>query len=110
MKKIRGSSLRNSKLSFDCKVESGSSLANVNMGRHSFCGYDCEIYNTDIGSFCSIANEVIIGGSNHPMHWVSTSPVFYSGRDSVKVKYSKHKRKSHLKLRLGTMFGLGKRQ
>jgi acetyltransferase-like isoleucine patch superfamily enzyme len=24
----------------------------------------------------------------HPLDWVSTSPVFYSGRDSVKMKFS----------------------
>lgn len=36
---------------------------------------------------------MIIGGAMHPMDWVSTSPVFYEGRDSVKKKYSVHKRK-----------------
>lgn len=92
MKKIRGSAVLNSKLGLDCKVEAGSSLVNVLMDRHSFCGYDCEIYNAEIGAFCSIANEVVIGGGNHPMGWVSTSPVFYSGRDSVKMKYSQHER------------------
>jgi len=41
---------------------------------------------------CSIANNVVIGGGAHPMDWVSTSPVFYEGRDSVKTKFSTHKR------------------
>jgi acetyltransferase-like isoleucine patch superfamily enzyme len=62
------------------------------MGKHSFCGYNCEIMNADIGSFCSIANGVIVGGGMHPYNWVSMSPVFYEGRDSVKAKFSKHKR------------------
>ncbi|MEZ8292911.1 CatB-related O-acetyltransferase [Vibrio splendidus] len=60
------------------------------MKRNSFCGYDCTINNCDIGSFTSIASRVIIGGSMHPMHFVSTSPVFLSHRDSVKMKYSTH--------------------
>ena len=28
----------------------------------------------------------------HPMDWVGMSPVFYKGRDSVKAKFSEHKR------------------
>ncbi|MFM7456864.1 MAG: CatB-related O-acetyltransferase, partial [Vulcanococcus sp.] len=44
--------------------------------------------NTEIGSFCSIANNVKIGGGKHPIDWASTSPVFYKGRDSVTKKFS----------------------
>ena len=62
------------------------------MEKYSFCGYDCEIINCRIGSFCSIANNVIIGGAMHPINWVSMSPVFYYGRDSVKKKFSEFKR------------------
>tara|TARA_B110001450_G_C17590920_1_gene468932 strand:+ start:377 stop:886 length:510 start_codon:yes stop_codon:yes gene_type:complete len=79
------------------------------MDRHSFCGYDCEIYNTTIGSFCSIANEVAIGGGNHPMNWVSTSPVFYAGRDSVRVKYSEHERKKPHRTIIGHDVWIGQR-
>ena len=64
------------------------------MNQHSFCGYDCEITNCEIGSFTSIANGVIIGGGMHPIGWVGTSPVFYEGRDSVKTKFSKFQRDS----------------
>lgn len=30
----------------------------------------------------------------HPVDWVATSPVFYEGRDSVRAKFSEHKRKT----------------
>lgn len=90
-KKIRGSAITGSNIDKTSKVEAGSHIVNSSFDRHSFCGYDCEIYNTDIGSFCSIANNVTIGGSQHPMEWVSTSPVFRAGRDSVKKKYSEFK-------------------
>lgn len=109
MKKIRSSSMLNTKLGYDCKVESGSSLVHVTMGRHSFCGYDCEIYNADIGSFCSIANEVIIGGGAHPMNWVSTSPVFYTGRDSISTKYSQHEREKPHKIVIGHDVWIGQK-
>lgn len=92
VKKIRGRSILNSTIHKTSKVESGSQIVNSNFEKHSFCGYDCDILNCDIGSFCSIANNVKIGGGAHPMKWVSMSPVFYEGRDSVKAKFSVHKR------------------
>ena len=62
------------------------------MGKHSFCGYDCDIVNCDIGNFVSISNNVVIGGGMHPMDWVGMSPVFYKGKDSVKKKFSEFER------------------
>lgn len=61
LKKIRGSAIKSSFIHPTAKVESGCNIVNVRMERHSFCGYDCEINNTEIGSFCSIANNVVIG-------------------------------------------------
>ncbi len=101
LKKIRGSALKNCNIAKSSKVESGCNLSNVKMDKHSFCGYGCEMTNVEIGSFCSIANGVIIGGGMHPIDWVSMSPVFYEGRDSVKAKFSEHKRENVLKTIIG---------
>ena len=87
-KKGRFSSIRNSHIDKTSKIESGCNIVNVEMDRYSFCGYDCDIINAKIGSFCSIANEVKIGGAMHPISWVSTSPVFYEGRDSISKRFS----------------------
>ena len=92
LKKLRGSAIRNSSIHKTSKIESGSNVINSSMGKHSFCGYNCEIMNVKIGAYCSIANGVIIGGGMHPVDWVSMSPVFYEGRDSVKAKFSTFKR------------------
>jgi len=89
-KKSRLSGVRNSVIGADSKVGSGSQAINVRMGKHSFCGYDSTLLNADIGSFCSISQNVYIGGVAHPMHFVSTSSVFLSHRDSVKAKFSRH--------------------
>lgn len=91
-KKLRGSAIVNSRIHRTSKVESGSHIVNTTFDRYSFCGYDCEIINCDIGSFCSIAGHVVIGGAEHPMEWVSMSPVFFEGRDSVRAKFSTHVR------------------
>jgi acetyltransferase-like isoleucine patch superfamily enzyme len=89
-KKLRISSVRSSKIHATSKIESGSSVYFSSFDRYSFCGYDCELYHADIGSFTSIANQVVIGGARHPMEWVGMSPVFYKGRDSVRMKFSEH--------------------
>lgn len=75
---IRGKSVLNSHVDPLAKIYSGSEFYNSSLGRYSYVGYDCEIHNCDIGTFCSIANNLIVGGAQHPMDWVSTSPVFYS--------------------------------
>ena len=91
-KKLRGASLLNSFVDKSSKIESGTSFINSKMGKYSFCGYDCEMLNVNIGNYCSIANNVVIGGAMHPMHWVSMSLVFYAGRDSVKKKFAEYQR------------------
>lgn len=108
-KKLHGRALKNARIHPSSKVEAGSELASVTMDRHSFCGYYCEIVNCDIGSFCSIANHVVIGGGMHPMDWVSTSPAFYRGRDSIAVKYSQHERPDPLRTAIGHDVWIGER-
>jgi len=101
IKKFRCSAIVNSYIHKSSKVESGTQFINSTMKKHSFCGYDCDINYVDIGSFCSIANGVIIGGGMHPVEWLSTSPVFYAGRDSVNAKFSTHKREPNEKVFIG---------
>ena len=92
LRKLRGAAIKKSSIHKTSKIEAGSQVVNTLMYKHSFCGYDCEISNCEIGSFTSIANGVVIGGGMHPIHWVGMSPVFYEGRDSVKAKFTKFMR------------------
>lgn len=108
LKKLRGSAISNSQIHPTSKVEAGSSIVNVIMEKHSFCGYDCELTNVDIGSFVSIANSVIIGGGMHPVDWVGMSPVFYEGRDSVKKKFSTYERTAPQKVIVGHDVWIGR--
>ena len=106
-KKIQGKAISNSLIHQSSKVEAGSAVINSVMDKHSFCGYYCEISNAEIGSFCSIANHVIIGGGMHPIEWVSTSPVFYKGSDSVKAKFSEFERESPKRTIIGNDVWIG---
>ena len=108
IRKLQLKSVVNSTVDRNSKVEAGSSFVNSTMSRHSFCGYGCDIYYTDIGGFTSIANGVVIGGGMHPMHWVGMSPVFYEGRDSVKTKFSRHKRDAVRRTIIGNDVWIGR--
>lgn len=90
LKKARPSAIKDSRIDRTSAIEAGCQVVKTTMGRHSYCGYDCVILNTSIGNFCSISDNVVIGGSQHPLHFVSTSPVFLAHRDSVKAKFAKH--------------------
>ncbi len=108
-KKIQGKAILNSVVHKSSKIEAGSAVLNSIMDKHSFCGYYCEINNAEIGSFCSISNHVIIGGGMHPINWVSTSPVFYKGRDSVKTKFSEFERENQKRTIIGNDVWIGAR-
>jgi chloramphenicol O-acetyltransferase type B len=108
MKKARLIAVKNSTVHSTSKLESGTSFCSSTMGKFSFCGYDCEIINADIGSFTSIANCVVIGGGRHPMEWAGMSPVFYEGRDSVKAKFSEHVREQPRRVSIGHDVWLGR--
>src|SRR5581483_6038749 len=56
------------------------------IGRYTYLGQDAEVDTAQIGRFCSIGPQVIVGLASHPMgDNLSTSPLFYEGR-SVSTK------------------------
>lgn len=108
LKKARLTAVKSSTVHPSSKLESGTTFYGSHMGRHSFCGYDCEVHCADIGAFVSIANGVVIGGGRHPMEWVGMSPVFYEGRDSVKAKFATHPREAARRVRIGHDVWIGR--
>ena len=54
-----------------------------------------------------MANKVSIGGLGHPMHFVSTSPVFLSHKDSVKTKFAHHDYLPLLRTEIGADVWIG---
>lgn len=107
IKKLHLKAIRKSKVHSTSKIEPGTEFVNSSMGKHSFCGYFCQIINAEIGSFTSIANNVVIGGGMHPIDWVSMSPVFYAGKDSVKAKFSEYEREKHKRTVIGSDVWIG---
>jgi acetyltransferase-like isoleucine patch superfamily enzyme len=108
-KKTHSKAIKNSVIHKDSKVKAGNEIINYKFEKHSFCGYYCEIINTDIGSFSSIGNHIVIGGEMHPKNGVSTSPVFYEVKNSVKEKFSKSERPKPLRDYVGNDVWIGER-
>lgn len=81
-------SLTGCQIDSSSKVCSRSELSKVQMGRYSYIGNSCFVVNTEIGNFCSIADNVKIGGAEHPIHRVLMSPVFHSGRNIMRKHFA----------------------
>lgn len=73
--------IKESKIHKNSKVASKSSVYFSTVEKYSYIGKNCLIIKASIGRYNSIANNVIIGGANHPLNWASTSPVFHEGKN-----------------------------
>ncbi|NLY45105.1 MAG: CatB-related O-acetyltransferase [Tissierella sp.] len=90
IKKLHLPAIKEAQIDDTSRICSGSHIVNSSVDRYSYIGNFCTVINTEIGSFCSIADNTIIGGANHPIEWVSTSPVFHSGKNIMKKNFSTH--------------------
>lgn len=88
LRAINRPALRGCKIDKTAKVGTGSNCINVQMGRYSYMGKNNSVCNANIGSFCSIASYCAIGGGDHAMDSISTSPVFYEGRNIFEKHFS----------------------
>ncbi|MEO5865333.1 MAG: CatB-related O-acetyltransferase [Nitrospiraceae bacterium] len=67
----------------------GTRLIGSVLGAYSYVQAGSAVYNSDIGSFCSIAEGVTIGLGGHPTFMVSTSPVFYDNTQPLPRFFTK---------------------
>lgn len=89
-KVLRGKCVVDCVIDSTARINAGCSVYHCSMGRHSYMGYDCEVINTEVGSFCSIASGIRIGEAEHPTSWVSTSPVFQDVKNSsIEKRYAR---------------------
>ncbi len=67
-------------LSMNNQIHKGALIHDSVIGRHTYFEKSKTV-RADIGSFCSIGPEAVIGGlGRHPTNFISTHPVFYSMR------------------------------
>jgi len=58
------------------RIYRGAKVVNSTIGRFTYVGVGSWIIGTEIGSFCSIAQDVYIGLPGHTLDFISTSPIF----------------------------------
>lgn len=84
----------------ECYIDRRTQLADVNairgqsrvinstLGRFTYL-MSAEVKHADVGSFCSIAPGVKVGGlGKHPTSWISTHPAFYSTMNQAGKTFS----------------------
>ena len=92
LKKLQGRALKNVKKGREVKIYQGSQIYNSSIGDFTYCGPHTTMVNVEVGKFCSIAGGVTIGAAEHPMDWVSMSPVFEDVKNSgTSVRFAKEK-------------------
>lgn len=96
----------NSFIDKKAKVGHGTQFVNSSIGKYSYV-FDSAVICADIGAFCSIAGHCVIGGGKHPVSWVSTSPVFYSGKNCLKTVFSENEFTEYEKTGIGNDVWIG---
>nr|WP_319566125.1 CatB-related O-acetyltransferase [uncultured Rhodoferax sp.] len=78
----------NSNISLDTKIQEnvkifeGCKISSCKIGRFTYIGKHSEFERTEIGSFTSIAPQVLCGMGSHPLSLISTYPGFYTNKSS----------------------------
>lgn len=85
---LQPASIDNSKLNKHSRVCSGAHIKECIIGKYSYIGHDVFALKTSFGNYCSIADNCRIGGHEHDFSFVSTSPVFHSGRNLFKINFA----------------------
>lgn len=105
---VYGSKMFNTKIHKTSKIYPRCTIKNTNIGRYSYVGNSTKISNTTIGSFCSIGQDNLIGPGEHPTHYVSTSPLFYSIGNQLNDRFTnKQKFNEHKKVQIGSDVWIG---
>jgi acetyltransferase-like isoleucine patch superfamily enzyme len=69
-----------------CHILEHTFILNSTINSYSYVGKNSIVQNVNIGSFCSIANDVYIGLGAHPINHFSSSPLFYRVNNTFRKK------------------------
>ncbi len=67
-----------SRFSKDISIQEGTTVSqDSEIGEYTYIGYNCFITRSNVGRYCSIANNVSIGLGEHDVSRISTNSLFY---------------------------------
>lgn len=82
--------IQNSVIDKTAAISSGVKFYRSKIDKYSYIGRNSFIIDTKIGKFCCIGPGCNIGGTGHPLNWVSTSSVFHKWDNILKKNFSRH--------------------
>lgn len=77
--------IRNCEISNIVRIKRFCKLINVKVGEYSYIANNSHLINCSVGKFCSIGPFVKIGLGKHPVDRFSTSPIFYSTKNPLRI-------------------------
>lgn len=89
---------RSSRFAGHNRIYRNAAVIDSSLGVCSYVSHGAAIGCADIGGFCSIGPDAIIGGLGaHPTRWLTTHPAFYSARMQCGISFSRQNRYEELK-------------
>lgn len=76
-----------SRISSRSRVFRFAKLIRSTVDAYSYIGPRTLLFNAKVGKFCSISWDCEIGLSNHPLNYLSTSPIFYEASNPFNVSW-----------------------
>lgn len=77
-----------SNVSKKAKIWGRSKIYHSSLGDFSYVGRNTRLAYADVGKFCSIAGDVIVGMGSHTLSYLSTSPIFTEEKNGSGHKWS----------------------
>lgn len=96
-----------SRISKRAAIKSNSRFYDSSLGDYSYLGRNCLIQKTEIGKFVSISDGCNLGLPTHSLTAVSTSPVFFAGKNILGVSWSDRKPEEHRTTVIGNDVWIG---
>jgi acetyltransferase-like isoleucine patch superfamily enzyme len=87
---------KNSYIGLNTVLFNNVSIQNTQIGDYTYVQSNSVISSSSIGKFCSIASNVHIGLAEHPMHLISTSPVFYDNTQPLPAFFIEKKESENI--------------
>jgi acetyltransferase-like isoleucine patch superfamily enzyme len=84
-----------------------ASIYKTSLDDYSYIAVNSIVHNSSIGKFCSIGPNVVIGYGEHPVNFISTSPVFYQSTTGFDLKPTDDKFFGHQRVSVGSDVWIG---
>jgi acetyltransferase-like isoleucine patch superfamily enzyme len=85
---LNKSEIIDSTLSGTNRIGIGCRICFSTIGQFSYVANNGSINNASIGKYCSIGPNFLVGHGNHPINFISTSPIFYSPFGIANVSFA----------------------